>query len=99
MALRLLRLVPASASASARSLASGAQRVVSSERLASLGSWPVGLSHDTPPFIGQLLELRAPEASAHGSRCSDAAGLALLAALGERDGRALEPGPARSSVQ
>lgn len=96
MALRLLRLLPASASA--RGLAAGAQRVVSGGRHVLLGSRPVVSDPRRPGVVGQTLEPQAPEVPTHSSGCSFAEGLSKLL-LGNRDAGALESGPASSSVQ
>ncbi|CAO2625476.1 NADH dehydrogenase [ubiquinone] 1 alpha subcomplex subunit 10, mitochondrial [Lemmus lemmus] len=87
MALRLLRLLPASASA--RGLAAGAQRVVSGGRHVLPGSRPVAPSPDAPGSRGPHLQLRVQLCCGTLSKLH----------LGNRDSGALESGPACSSVQ
>lgn len=84
MALRLLRLVPATASA--RGPAAGVQRVVSGGRLLLLGSRPVGSAPRRPGIAGQTPAPRAPEAPAA------APGSLSRRHSRNRDAGALEPG-------
>lgn len=81
MALRLLRLLQASAAA--RGLAAGAQRVVSGGRHVLPGSRTVLSEPRFPGVVGQTLQPQAPEIPTHSSGFSFAAGLSLQAASGE----------------